>query len=63
MAYKIRGNGNIAPNRLASSPTIPPTVTIHLDVIQPISWNACGSGASGFYKTVSLIDFDCDATK
>lgn len=57
IAYKILGNGNIAPNRLASSPTIPPTVTIHFDQIQPISWKACGSGASEFYKAMTLIDF------
>jgi len=46
IAYRILGSGNIAPNKLAMRPTIPPIVTIHFGMMRPFSPKACGSGAS-----------------
>jgi hypothetical protein len=58
MAYKILGSGNIAPNKLAMRPTIPPIVTIHFGMMRPFSPNACGSGASAsFNKYMNQLKF------
>jgi hypothetical protein len=42
----MRGSGNIAPKRLAIKPTIPPIVTTHIEVGQPMARKTCGNGAS-----------------
>lgn len=48
IAYNIRGNGNIQPNKLVHNAQTAPTVTIHFIAGQPTCSNTYGNGASGF---------------
>lgn len=47
MAYKTRGNGNIAPRREVDRAKTAPTVTAHMTAGQPNWENTYGKGASG----------------
>lgn len=47
IAYRMRGNGNMAPSKLVHNAKTAPIVTTHFTSIQPITSYACGNGEFG----------------